>query len=272
MRRHLPVLLLLTALAACAAPKPPQAPREGRPPEDTGAGFSRQRAIQTALREWRLFGSPIHDEAPGSHLPLEADEMPSRQDGLWQRVGDYWWVSQKPGSRASLWTGKTDANGDEFPAEDADRYAWSAAFISYVMRVAGAGNRFPYAPSHATYINAALTEGTRGEANLLAHDWAIVAHRPEEYAPQSGDLICTGRGRAHGLRYEDLPAGRFTGHCDIVVDDTPQGWEVVGGNVDDAVTMKHVPHDSAGRVTAPDGTSYDQRTPWMVVIQIAYAR
>ena len=269
MRRHLPVLLLLTALAACAAPKPPQAPREGRPPEDTGAGFSRQRAIQTALREWRLFGSPIHDEAPGSHLPLEADEMPSRQDGLWQRDGDYWWVSQKPGSRASLWTGKTDANGDEFPAEDADRYAWSAAFISYVMRVAGAGNRFPYAPSHATYINAALTEGTRGEANLLAHDWAIVAHRPEEYAPQSGDLICTGRDQAAGIRFDDLPA-RFPAHCDIVVGDEPGRLTVIGGNVAAAVSMKHVPVTKSGRLVDANGVVLDDRYPWFVVLQVLY--
>ena len=33
--------------------------------------------------------------------------------------------------------------GNEFPPQDGD-YAWSAAFVSYVMRIAGAGPRFPY--------------------------------------------------------------------------------------------------------------------------------
>ena len=33
-----------------------------------------------------------------------------------------------------------------------------------------------------------------------------------------GDLICLGRGSARDLRYDDLPAGQFPGHCDIVVD------------------------------------------------------
>ena len=59
-------------------------------------------------------------------------------------------------------------------------YAWSAAFISYVMRMAGAGHRFPYSPTHADYINAARRHGL-GEAPGLA----ITAERMESYAPQA---------------------------------------------------------------------------------------
>ena len=77
--------------------------------------------------------------------------------------------------------------------------------------------------------------------------WLIVAEPPEAYAPRPGDLICLGRGGARDLRYDDLPAGHFPGHCDIVVDTSVPGQiSVVGGNVDDAVTLKHVP-------VAPDG-------------------
>ena len=43
-------------------------------------------------------------------------------------------------------------------SQDGD-YAWSAAFIDYVMRMAGAGDRFPYSPSHADYINEARRHG-----------------------------------------------------------------------------------------------------------------
>jgi hypothetical protein len=42
-----------------------------------------------------------------------------------------------------------------FPASQDANYAWSAAFIDYVMRIAGAGHRFPYSSTHADYINAA---------------------------------------------------------------------------------------------------------------------
>ena len=69
-----------------------------------------------------------------------------------------------------------------------------------------------------------------------------------------GDLICTGRSAAKTIRFEDLPAGGFASHCDIVVGHRTQAsLSVIGGNVDDAVTMKHIPTDAAGRIAAPRG-------------------
>jgi hypothetical protein len=88
----------------------------------------------------------------------------------------------------------------------------------------------------------------------------VHAERPDAYAPQPGDLICLSRTRTP-LRFEDLPAGRFPAHCDIVVARTPEALAVVGGNVDDAVTMKHVP-------TTPDGRIGDPRYPWFVVLRL----
>ncbi len=256
IRRLLP-LLLLAVLAACATPQPPA-------PGAPATGFSRQTAVTTALQEWQRFGSPVHDDPPGSHPPLTEDEMPSRQDGLWQRVGDYWRIGQDPGTRASLWTGKTDDRGEEYPAEQADDYAWSAAFISYVMRVAGAGDRFPYAPAHATYIDAAWREAAGQDS-----EWAIVAERPEQYAPQLGDLICTGRDQAAGIGFDDLPA-RFPGHCDIVVAIRPGELSVIGGNVSAAVSMKHVPVTDDGKLVTPGGMVVDDRYPWFVVLRVLY--
>ena len=43
---------------------------------------------------------------------------------------------------------------------------------------------------------------------------------------------------------------------------------VVGGNVDDAVTMKHVPVTPDGRLASPDGAVLDTRYPWMVVLRL----
>ena len=44
---------------------------------------------------------------------------------------------------------------------------------------------------------------------------------------------------------------------------------MVGGNVDDAVTMKHVPVTPDGKLATPDGQVLDTRYPWMVVLRLA---
>jgi hypothetical protein len=256
-------LMLMAALAACAPPVPQDAhaPPFARVPYEP---ISRASVVAVALREWRLFGSPVDDDPPGSRPPPAPDDKPEREEGLWQRVGEYWWLGLNPGSPESAWTGMHDAHGVIFSASVDGEYAWSAAFTSYTMRIAGAAGRFPYSPNHALYINIAKQMAT-GETS----GWIIAAERPESYAPQSGDLICLGRGRARSLRYDDLPAGQFPGHCDIVVDTRTQGTiSVVGGNVDDAVTMKHVPVTPDGRLANADGTILDRRYDWMVVLRL----
>ena len=151
-----------------------------------------------------------------------------------------------------------------FPASVDAQYAWSAAFVSYVMRIAGAGARFPYSASHSDYIDIAK-QMALGQVT----GWLISAERPEAYAPLPGDLICIGRGSARDLGFDDLPAGHFPGHCDIVVDNAVPGQiSVVGGNVDDAVTLKHVPVTPDGRLATPDGQILDPRYRWMVVLRL----
>ena len=49
----------------------------------------------------------------------------------------------------------------------------------------------------------------------------------------------------------------------------PGQISVVGGNVDDAVTLKHVPVTPDGRLATPDGQVLDPRYPWMVVLRLA---
>jgi hypothetical protein len=225
--------------------------------------FSRADAVAIALREWRLFGQPIDDDPPDTRPPLPPDQKPEREPGLWERVGEYWWIGQDPGEREVAWTGKHDENGHVFDAGVDGFYAWSAAFICYIMRVAGAGADFPYAPNHATYINAAV----RGTTKLLH------AYPPQSYAPMLGDLICTGRGESAALTFADLPtADLFPSHCDIVVQVSPGVLTVAGGNVDDAVTVKHVPISPTGLLAGPDGKILDTRYSWMVVLKVNYAQ
>jgi hypothetical protein len=221
--------------------------------------FSRAAIVAISLREWKLFGSPVNDD---DHLNWD---KPERNEGLWQRVGEYWFVGMNPGAPESRRTGKHDEYGREFRPEDDGEYAWSAAFVSYVMRTAGAGKAFPYSPDHATYINAAkrMTLGTdRG--------WLVTAERPEAYAPVAGDLICYGRDNAASLRYDDLPtAGLFPSHCDIVVDPRKAGViSVIGGNVADTVTLQHIPVTPDGKLAGPDGVVMNRRHKWLVILRV----
>lgn len=266
MRRRAALVLGL-ALAGCAAPArhvPPFAREPYQP-------ISRRAIVAIALREWRLWGSRVDDAAPGT-LPARAPgHILEREAGLWQRVGEYWWLGMDAGARESRWTGKHDAEGRIFPASRGGDYAWSAAFVSYVMRIAGAGKRFPYSDAHATYIDIAARM-----ARHEAQGWLVVAERPDAYAPQPGDLICLGRDQAAGITFAELPAGRFPAHCDIVTavpapGEADPALTVVGGNVDDAVTMKHVPVTADGRLAGPDGRVRDPRYPWMVVLRLRLA-
>lgn len=260
MLPRIAALLLLTALGACAggAHAPDFAIKPFEP-------FNREDTVAIALREWRLFGQLVEDEDEDEdsglrQRPLPA-EKPERQPGLWERVGEYWWIGQAPDSPEASWTGKHDAAGAVFPATADDKYAWSAAFISYVMRIAGAGDRFPYSPNHATYVNAAAA----GRSPILR------AQPPERYAPKPGDLICRGRNSARGLSFDDLPTpDLWPGHCALVVDVRPGLLSVVGGNVNDAVTMKRVPVTPSGMLMNPDRTVVDERSPWFVVLQVLY--
>jgi hypothetical protein len=264
MMRLLPLLLLLAACGTARAPVTPPLAMSGFAPDAhvpdyvkrNFEPFSRSNAVAIALREWRAFGMPVNDDPPDL-APLPKELRPDQQPGLWQRVGDYWWLSMDAGARESGWTSRYNDSGTPYVA---DAPAWSAAFISYVMRMAGAGPSFPYSPLHADYINAAA----RGEGVLRAQ-------RLSTYAPQLGDLICYGRGaRARALTFDDLPAPRFFGHCDIVTGITPGQLQVIGGNVAGGVTLKHIPVTPTGMLATPDGLVLDPRYPWFTAIQVRY--
>ncbi len=255
MIRRAAVSLLLTTLASCGGGHVPDFAAKPFEP------FNREDMVAIAMREWRLFGGPVDDDPPGTRPEPLPSRKPERLPGLWERVGEYWWIGQDPGLQEASWTGKHNQAGIVFPPAADGEHAWSAAFISYVMRIAGAGDRFPYAPDHASYVNAAAS-GT----------WpSLRAHPPESYAPKRGDLVCRGRDWAATLRFADLPTGHsWPGHCSIVVDVQPGMLSVLGGNVDDAVAMTHVPVTQSGMLANPDRTAVDGRFRWFVVLQVLY--
>jgi hypothetical protein len=216
--------------------------------------FSRRAAAAIALREWHLFGDRT-DTSRG--------DSPERNEGLWQRVGEYWWVGVGADSPSRAWTGKHDENGRVFPPEHSDAYAWSAAFISYVMRIAGAGRRFPYSGAHFDFI--AAGRGAASDATGI-----VKAMRPEFYAPRLGDLVCFSRERNKVAKFDDITRKPFRAHCAIVVEVKSGAVLVIGGNVGNAVAMSRVPTTPEGLIARADGRSVDDRYPWLVVLAVPY--
>ena len=237
----------MLALSGCVANHAP--PFANAPYEP----FSRAAAVAIATDEWRLWGSRV-GEVPG--YTQTQSSMGERQQGLWQRVGEYWWEGMNAGEPDAAYTGMHDARGHVFSIPANGDYAWSAAFISYVMRIAGAGPDFPYAPDHATYINYAA----RAAAQKIAHP-LLIAENPATYAPRRGDLACYARGDAR-LTFAGLPASYiFPAHCGIITGGGPGDADIIGGNVDDAVVLEHLRTDAQGRLDAKN---------WLVILRVLY--
>jgi len=76
-----PALVLVLTLAGCAAV--PQAALDAHIPPFARwpyQPFSREAAVQIAMREWRAFGQQV--VFPNTELPEDEE----REEGLWQRV------------------------------------------------------------------------------------------------------------------------------------------------------------------------------------------
>lgn len=121
---------------------------------------------------------------------------------------------------------------------------WSAAFISWLMRKAGAGADFKYSGSHAAYTAAAK------QNRLANNNNQFKAYRITEVKPRVGDLVCKSRAGS-GATYDNIAPGMAT-HCDIVTAVEPSRLITVGGNVSDSVKQTIVPTDANGFINKPD--------------------
>jgi len=205
----------------------------------------RERILRIAEAEWEEWGRIVvgpGQPRPGTGSEGNADSFP--------RVLAYW--RAVPEAEAAEAIARNRARWSARLAGDAgaavwSEPAWSAAFISYVMRGAGVDEReFHASASHAFYLDAILRDAAEfpDQAPFLPHD-------PAWHAPRPGDLVCADRSsRPLASWRERLPeAGTFRPmHCDIVLRAGP-GWvEAVGGNIADAVTLTRYAADAAGRV------------------------
>lgn len=116
--------------------------------------------------------------------------------------------------------------------------AWSAAFISYIMKKSGAGSDWKYAPSHSVYITDSIKNRKENNNNPFK------GYKPEEVKVEIGDLV--GKARQDGVDYDTN--GYYKAHTDIVVDIKNGVADTIGGNVSNSVSLTKVPLTSDGKI------------------------
>jgi len=117
--------------------------------------------------------------------------------------------------------------------------AWSAAFISFIVREAALTKTFKFSRRHTVYLSDSKKAKINGD-NTKAY-WAF---RLNERKLQVGDLVGASRtGPGCGTvdhTFDDLP-GDFCSHCDVVVSIRNGNAVTIGGNVGDTVKVTDVP-------------------------------
>ncbi|MDB0571901.1 DUF2272 domain-containing protein [Ralstonia solanacearum] len=111
-------------------------------------------------------------------------------------------------------------------------WAWSAVFISWIMRKARLQNdQFLTGATHAEYVTDARDHLLRQAAFTLERTPAV---------PRPGDLICSARGADRFMSDPaEIRSGMTPMHCDLVVEVDPLRHEVksIGGNVQQSASM-----------------------------------
>ena len=137
-------------------------------------------------------------------------------------------------------------------------WAWSAVFISWVMRKAGLQNdQFLTGATHAEYV-------TDARDHLLKHPAFVLERTPA--VPRPGDLICTARGAERFMSDPaEIRSGMTPMHCDLVVDVDPVRHEAkaIGGNVQQSASMSLIELNDANQID-PYTNSVMQ---WLVVLR-----
>ncbi len=152
--RYAPLMPFMALLSACATHPTPDAhvPPFARVPYEP---FSRDAVVAIALREWRLFGSPVDDDPPGTYRPASSEDKPERQQGLWQRVGEYWWLAMDAGAPEAAGPAGMMRTAECFRrARMACTHGPPRSFPTSCGSPAP-GARFPYSASHSDYIDIA---------------------------------------------------------------------------------------------------------------------
>jgi len=200
----------------------------------------RGKVVARAMAEWNFFDRPTLQEGR-----LVREGRNEGDSGQWQKVISYW----REGLFNDSLRDRTDVTSPDHP--------WSAAFISYVMRQAGAGDHFPYAASHSGSIKEAIYNRQNSVQNAK-----LIGHKIMDYAPRPGDILCATRNWATGqVTYDN--AGQFDffpSRCELVISVTAGQISTIGGDLLNAVTLRNI--RAVNSRIAPEVAA-----DWLVVLQ-----
>ncbi|MFN7678130.1 MAG: DUF2272 domain-containing protein [Cyanobacteriota bacterium] len=201
------------------------------------------RIVDQAIAEWDFFGRPLLRDG----VPIHRGKN-ERDDGQWQRIRTYW----RDGVLNNSILRQEDISSEDNP--------WSAAFISFIFRTAGARDQFPYSPTHSLYIKQAIENKIQATPNS-----SFIGHRISDYAPQPGHLICRTRSWAKNeVTYDNaVTYDFFPSRCELVVRSSPNQIDVIGGDQKDSVMREQV-KAVQGKI-APENAK-----DWLVVIETTF--
>lgn len=266
----------------------PQA--QAQAPAPMPGATPRQRIVQIALQEWQRWGGQTirigrDDTACVVSSPLPPP-LPALPDGIEEILQNGSLHASSADTDESFGTtaapgcaGFPDGTGMEatpqgcalaqrywaIVGKEVDcqqitegRWAWSAVFISWVLRQAGLNERqFLTGQSHSMYVVDAR------DGILPAPAFRL---EPLPAMPRPGDILCAGRGRDKYLTgVDEIGFGTTPMHCDIVVeiDATARVVKTIGGNLQQSVSMELVELGDSGRV---DGFT-NSHAPWLVLMR-----
>jgi hypothetical protein len=284
MLRVFPLLLLcaLSGTARAADPCPLLRGRVDSPDVAT-------RIAAVACKENQDWFRPFIDEngRSGGQTVYEAENS-RLADGTeaWRKVAAYWNESGLLGGAYGR-AGASDcayAAAAQYPPPACRAFVvdtpWSGAFVSWVMRRAGVPG-FRVSSSHIDYVRDAYRNPAQSP---------YLVQTPQSAKPAPGDLLCSVRMASRIFGFGDLatllslPEGSgLAMHCDIVVAASAGGLAyLIGGNVQQAVTLRMLRLDGNGRFAAlpmrsladpectPDapGNCNANRQDWAVLLKL----
>lgn len=148
--------------------------------------------------------------------------------------------------------------GIEEPDDTAD-FAWSAAFVSWCVKRAGAvAGEFKFDPMHAVFVKAAI-------ANAEANTGVFRARPIDAYRPKVGDIIHANRNNGAITYKQARTRSNYPSHSAIVVeigsDHDGLFARTIGGNEGDSIRSTKV------RLTADGYVAQRPRNSYICVIE-----
>lgn len=138
--------------------------------------------------------------------------------------------------------------------DDISDFAWSATFVSWCVKTAGAtAAEFKFNPTHAVFVKAAI-------ANADANKGVFRARPIDEYRPKVGDIIHRNRNNGSITYKQARIRSNYPSHSAIVVEiGSAHGARfarTIGGNESDSIRATKVPLTSDGFVAQRDSNPF----------------